>query len=87
MTRPIHGACSWTSCVPDLFLGMIMAGISGGILFAGWFNPLPVLLFVIAGIAICHCLCLGHSQLAGMALDPQGSLGKANSGTVAESCA
>ncbi len=36
-----------------LFLGMLMAGISGGILFAGWFNPLPVLMFVIAGIAIC----------------------------------
>ena len=36
-----------------LFLGMLMAGISGGILFAGWFNPFPVLLFAIAGIAIC----------------------------------
>lgn len=35
-----------------LFLGMLTAGISGGILFAGWFNPLPVLLFVIAGVAI-----------------------------------
>jgi len=36
-----------------LFLGMLMAGISGGILFAGWFSPLPVLMFVIAGMAIC----------------------------------
>jgi hypothetical protein len=36
-----------------LFLGMLMAGISGGILFAGWFNPLPVLMFVIAGVTIC----------------------------------
>jgi len=36
-----------------LFLGMIMAGISSGILFAGWFNPFVVLLFVIAGISIC----------------------------------
>lgn len=36
-----------------LFLGMLTAGISGGIWFAGWFNPLPVLLIVIAGCAIC----------------------------------
>ncbi|MBX3038597.1 MAG: type IV secretion system DNA-binding domain-containing protein [Anaerolineales bacterium] len=36
-----------------LFLGMIMAGISTGILFAGWFNSFVVLLFVIAGISIC----------------------------------
>jgi hypothetical protein len=35
-----------------LFTGIITAGISGGILFAGWFNPLPVSLIVIAGCAI-----------------------------------
>ncbi len=35
-----------------LFLGIIMAGISGGILFAGWFNPLPVSLILFAGCAI-----------------------------------
>ncbi|MBI5962250.1 MAG: type IV secretory system conjugative DNA transfer family protein [Chloroflexi bacterium] len=36
-----------------LFLGMIMAGISAGIWSAGWFNPLPEILGVIAGGAIC----------------------------------
>ena len=36
-----------------LFTGIITAGISGGILFAGWFNPLPISLIVIAGCAIC----------------------------------
>ena len=35
-----------------LFTGIITAGISGGILFAGWFNPLPISLIVIAGCAI-----------------------------------
>jgi hypothetical protein len=35
-----------------LFTGIITAGISGGILFTGWFNPLPVSLIVIAGCAI-----------------------------------
>ncbi len=35
-----------------LFTGIITAGISGGILFAGWFNPLPIILIVIAGCAI-----------------------------------
>ncbi|MBI5353990.1 MAG: type IV secretory system conjugative DNA transfer family protein [Chloroflexi bacterium] len=35
-----------------LFTGIITAGISGGILFAGWFNPLPVSLIVIAGCVI-----------------------------------
>ncbi len=35
-----------------LFTGIITAGISGGILFAGWFNPLPVSLIIIAGCAI-----------------------------------
>jgi len=42
-----------------LFFGMIMAGISGGILFAGWFNPFPVSMFVIAGITICIASALG----------------------------
>ena len=42
-----------------LFLGMLTAGISGGIWFAGWFNPLPVLLIVIAGCAICIASALG----------------------------
>ena len=35
-----------------LFTGIITAGISGGILFAGWFNPMPISLIVIAGCAI-----------------------------------
>ena len=35
-----------------LFTGIITAGISGGILFAGWFNPLPISLIVVAGCAI-----------------------------------
>jgi len=35
-----------------LFTGIITAGISGGIFFAGWFNPLPISLIVIAGCAI-----------------------------------
>lgn len=42
-----------------LFLGMLMAGISGGILFAGWFNPLPGLMFVIVVVAICMASALG----------------------------
>ncbi len=42
-----------------LFFGMIMAGISGGVLFAGWFNPFGVLMFVIAGITICIASALG----------------------------
>ncbi len=42
-----------------LFLGILTAGISGGILFANWFNPLPVLLIVIAGCAICIASALG----------------------------
>ena len=42
-----------------LFLGMIMAGISGGILFAGWFNPFGVSMFVVAGITICLASALG----------------------------
>jgi len=42
-----------------LFFGMIMAGISGGILFAGWFNPLGVSMFMVAGITICIASALG----------------------------
>jgi len=42
-----------------LFLGMLMAGISGGILFAGWFNPFAVSMFVVAGITICIASALG----------------------------
>jgi hypothetical protein len=42
-----------------LFFGMIMAGISGGILFAGWFNPFAVFIFMIAGISICIASALG----------------------------
>ena len=42
-----------------LFLGMLTAGISGGILFAGWFNPLPMTLIMIAGAAICIASALG----------------------------
>lgn len=38
---------------------MIMAGISSGILFAGWFNPFGVSMFVIAGITICVASALG----------------------------
>jgi hypothetical protein len=36
-----------------LFFGMIMAGLSGSIWSAGWFNPLPEILGVIAGGVIC----------------------------------
>jgi hypothetical protein len=36
-----------------LFLGLITAGISAGIWSAGWFNPLPEILIVIAGAALC----------------------------------
>ena len=36
-----------------LFLGLLIAGISGGIWSAGWFNPLPEILIVIAGGALC----------------------------------
>ena len=36
-----------------LFLGILMAGISAGIWNAGWFNPLPEILIVIAGGALC----------------------------------
>ncbi len=51
--RPrIRGACIWTFLRAGLFTGIITAGISGGILFAGWFNPLPISLIVIAGCAI-----------------------------------
>ncbi|MBK8420314.1 type IV secretion system DNA-binding domain-containing protein [Candidatus Villigracilis saccharophilus] len=35
-----------------LFLGMIMAGISAGIWNAGWFKPVPEILFVLAGTLI-----------------------------------
>ena len=35
-----------------LFLGIIMAGISAGIWSAGWFNPLPEILILIAGSVI-----------------------------------
>lgn len=35
------------------FLGIIMAGLSAGIWSAGWFNPLPEILAVIAGAALC----------------------------------
>jgi hypothetical protein len=41
------------------FLGIIMAGISGGIWSAGWFNPLPEILVVIAGAALCIASALG----------------------------
>ena len=44
-----------------LFLGLLMAGISAGIWSAGWFNPLPEILIVIAGGALCHCLRLWYS--------------------------
>ena len=42
-----------------LYTGLMMAGVSGGILFAGWFNPFGVLMFVIAGITICIASALG----------------------------
>jgi len=35
-----------------LFLGIIMAGISAGIWSAGWYQPLPLILFVLAGTLI-----------------------------------
>jgi hypothetical protein len=42
-----------------LFLGMIVAGISGGVLFAGWFNPFAVSMFVVAGVSISIASALG----------------------------
>ncbi len=42
-----------------LFFGMILAGISGGFLFVGWFNPFAVTMFVIAGASICLASALG----------------------------
>lgn len=42
-----------------LFLGMLVAGISGGILLAGWFNPFAVSMFVIAGFILCIAAALG----------------------------
>ncbi len=41
------------------FLGMVMAGISGGIWATGWFNPLPEILIVIAGVTLCIAASLG----------------------------
>ncbi|MFM8424219.1 MAG: hypothetical protein ACKOBL_03505, partial [Chloroflexota bacterium] len=42
-----------------LFFGMIMAGISGGILVAGWFQPFVVSIFVVAGLTICVASAFG----------------------------
>ena len=41
------------------FTGLLMAGISGGIWSAGWFNPLPEILIVVMGCAICIASALG----------------------------
>ena len=41
------------------FTGLLMAGISGGIWSAGWFNPLPEILIMILGCAICIASALG----------------------------
>jgi hypothetical protein len=41
------------------FLGMVMSGISGGIWATGWFNPLPEILIVIAGVTLCIASSLG----------------------------
>ncbi len=42
-----------------LFIGMLMAGIGGGSLFVGWFNPFAVALIAIAGMLLCIACALG----------------------------
>ena len=63
-----------------------MAGISGGILFAGWFNPLPVSLIVIAGCAICIASAWGIRNWLEWRSIPKEILEKTNSGTAVQSC-
>jgi hypothetical protein len=41
------------------FLGILMAGISGGVWSAGWFNPMPEILIVITGGALCIASAFG----------------------------